>query len=110
MWKDVLFRHLSDIVYFFLAFCEKKEYKTFIFYALVAQLDRVLPSEGKGREFESRQVRQKPPLGVVFLYLAGEELAKWVRGKGFYARANVEWNETALYGWAIANNRDKCAN
>ncbi len=25
--------------------------------ALVAQLDRVLPSEGKGREFESRQVR-----------------------------------------------------
>ena len=27
--------------------------------ALVAQLDRVLPSEGKGREFESRQARQK---------------------------------------------------
>ena len=26
-------------------------------FALVAQLDRVLPSEGKGREFESRQVR-----------------------------------------------------
>lgn len=25
--------------------------------ALVAQLDRVLPSEGKGREFESRQAR-----------------------------------------------------
>ena len=28
-----------------------------MFLALVAQLDRVLPSEGKGREFESRQVR-----------------------------------------------------
>ncbi len=26
--------------------------------APVAQLDRVLPSEGKGREFESRQARQ----------------------------------------------------
>ena len=30
-------------------------------HALVAQLDRVLPSEGKGREFESRQVRHKKP-------------------------------------------------
>ncbi len=29
----------------------------FIPNALVAQLDRVLPSEGKGREFESRQAR-----------------------------------------------------
>ena len=29
--------------------------------ALVAQLDRVLPSEGKGREFESRQARHKRP-------------------------------------------------
>ena len=28
-------------------------------HALVAQLDRVLPSEGKGREFESRQARHK---------------------------------------------------
>lgn len=26
--------------------------------ALVAQLDRVLPSEGRGRGFESRRVRQ----------------------------------------------------
>ena len=29
----------------------------FIQYAPVAQLDRVLPSEGKGRAFESRRVR-----------------------------------------------------
>ena len=28
-------------------------------FALVAQLDRVLPSEGKGREFESRQARHE---------------------------------------------------
>lgn len=27
--------------------------------ALVAQLDRVSPSEGEGREFESRQAHQK---------------------------------------------------
>ena len=30
-----------------------------------------MPSEGKGREFESRQVRQKPPLRVVFFILGG---------------------------------------
>ena len=30
-----------------------------------------MPSEGKGREFESRQVRQKPPFGVVFFVLGG---------------------------------------
>lgn len=43
-----------------LAIIKKEEYKVLTFYArlaLVAQLDRVLPSEGKGREFESRQVR-----------------------------------------------------
>lgn len=28
-------------------------------YALVAQLDRVLPSEGRGRGFNSRRVRHK---------------------------------------------------
>ena len=27
--------------------------------ALVAQLDRALPSEGKGREFDSRQAHQQ---------------------------------------------------
>lgn len=33
-------------------------------FALVAQLDRVLPSEGKGREFESRQARHISALQV----------------------------------------------
>ena len=28
-----------------------------LYFALVAQLDRVLPSEGKGRRFESYRVR-----------------------------------------------------
>ena len=31
-------------------------------YGPVAQLDRVLPSEGKGRAFESRRVRHPPDL------------------------------------------------
>lgn len=35
-----------------------KGYRFRAMLALVAQLDRVLPSEGKGREFESRQARQ----------------------------------------------------
>src|SRR6185312_10614136 len=30
-------------------------------YALVAQLDRALPSEGRGHRFESCRVRQPPP-------------------------------------------------
>lgn len=38
--------------------------------ALVAQLDRVLPSEGKGREFESRQVRHiKMPTFMVGVFM-----------------------------------------
>src|SRR3984893_16144746 len=42
--------------------------------APVAQLDRALPSEGRGREFESRRVRQ------VFNYLGyavGGDVAQW---------------------------------
>ena len=41
---------------FCVAFCGVLGYNKPI--APVAQLDRVLPSEGKGREFESRQARQ----------------------------------------------------
>ena len=43
---------------FKLAFLYKKGYDVFR-YALVAQLDRVSPSEGEGREFESRQAHQR---------------------------------------------------
>ena len=38
--------------------------------APVAQLDRALPSEGRGREFESRRVRQKSRRNLPFLFPA----------------------------------------
>ena len=50
-------------------------YNEHIFCVLVAQLDRVSPSEGEGREFESRQARQInriPILGILF-YLKDEK-------------------------------------
>ena len=41
---------------------------------LVAQLDRVSPSEGEGREFESRQARQKyRPKGRFFVVIEADE-------------------------------------
>ena len=39
--------------------------------APVAQLDRALPSEGRGREFESRRVRHARIMGALFFNKSG---------------------------------------
>ena len=56
LFYDYFAKETSRFLKLFLDFRQKVAYKK-KHLALVAQLDRVLPSEGKGRGFESRQAR-----------------------------------------------------
>ena len=78
--------------------------------ALVAQLDRVLPSEGRGRGFESRRVRHLPSLVSEGLAVLTQARPDPIRRKGYPALRKTSEIKADADAWAptLASDIHRC--